>query len=111
MKYFDRRIAAAVLALAVALPASAEDAPPPRTIRVSGEAVVKAAPDRARIAVSVTTRAPNAKEASEANARASKTVLEKLRAAVQAPGDVKTAGYELSAEYDYNQNGGQQRGP
>jgi uncharacterized protein YggE len=109
MKYSDRLIATAILALALAVPAFADETPPPRTIRVSGDAVVKAAPDRARIAVSVTTRAPNAKEASEANARASKTVLEKLRAAVQAPGEVKTSGYELSAEYDYNQNRGQGR--
>lgn len=110
MKTFLRH-AAAVFALAVALPAFADDTPPPRAIRVSGEAIVKAAPDRARIAVSVTTRAANAKEASESNARASKAVLEKLRAAVKAPGEVKTAGYELSAEYDYSQNGGQQRAP
>jgi uncharacterized protein YggE len=92
-----------------ATPSSAEDIPPPRTIRVRGEAVVKTAPDRARISVSVTTRAPAAKEASEANARSSKAVLEKLRAAVAAPGEVKTAGYELNAEYDYSQNRGQGR--
>jgi uncharacterized protein YggE len=85
---------------------ASDDTPPPRTIRVRGEAVVKTAPDRARISVSVTTRAPAAKEASEANARTSKAVLEKLRAAVAAPGEVKTAGYELSAEYDYSQNRG-----
>jgi len=93
--------------LAVAPTASwAEGTPPPRTIRVHGEAIVKTAPDRARISVSVTTRAATAKDASEANARSSKSVLEKLRAAVAAPGEVKTAGYELSAEYDYSQNRG-----
>jgi uncharacterized protein YggE len=84
----------------------AQEAPRPRTIRVRGEAVVRTAPDRARISVSVTTRAPAAKEASEANARSSKAVLEKLRGAVTAPGEVKTAGYELNAEYDYSQNRG-----
>lgn len=111
MKHTGSRLAAGLLALVVSVPSFAEDTPPPRTIRVSGDAVVKAAPDRARIAVSVTARAANAKEASEANARTSKAVLEKLRAAVQAPGEVKTAGYELSAEYDYNQERGQGRGP
>lgn len=85
--------------------------PPLRTIRVSGDAIVKAAPDRARIAVSVTVRGATAREASEANARSSKAVLEKLRVAVPAPGEVRTAGYDLSAEYDYNQIPGGSRGP
>lgn len=87
----------------------AADTPPARTIRVSGEAVVKATPDRARVAVSVVTRAASAREASEANARASKAVLDKLREAVRAPGEVRTAGYDLAAEYDYSQQraGGQ----
>jgi uncharacterized protein len=98
-------VLASCLALAPAA-AIAADTPPPRTIRVRGEAVVKTAPDRARISVSVTTRAPTAKAASEANAASSREVLEKLRAAVSAPGEVKTAGYELSAEYDYSQNRG-----
>jgi len=83
--------------------ACAADAPDPRTIRVTGEAVVKTAPDRARISISVVTRAPAAREATEANARTSKTVLEKLRAAVPAPGEVRTAGYDLATEYDYSQ--------
>ena len=82
----------------------AAESPPPRTIRVSGDSVVKAAPDRARIAVSVVTRAPTAREATEGNARTSKSVLDKLRSAVREPGEVRTAGYDLAAEYDYNQN-------
>jgi uncharacterized protein YggE len=84
-------------------PAGAEEhAPPPRTVRVSGSATVKAAPDRASIAVSVVSRAATAREASEAGARTGKTVLDTLRGAVQAPGEVKTAGYDLSPEYDYD---------
>ncbi len=78
-----RRRAALVLAAWATFacaPAVAGETPPPRTIRVSGEGVAKAAPDRARVAVSVTSRATTAREASEANARTSKTVLEKLRA-------------------------------
>ena len=79
-----------------------EQPPPPRTVRVSGSATVKAAPDRASIAVSVVSRAATARAASEAGARTSKTVLETLRGAVEAPGEVKTAGYDLSPEYDYD---------
>lgn len=107
-----RAFAALVVALAVAAPGPAEAADaPPRVIRANGDAVVKTAPDRARVAVSVTTRAATAKEASEANARTSKAVLDKLRAAVAAPGEVKSGGYELTAEYDYNQGGSAVRGP
>jgi uncharacterized protein YggE len=101
--------AIAALFLAAAPGGAAET--PPRTIVASGESVVKAAPDRVRISVSVTSRAANAREASEANARTSKQVLEKLKAAVRAPGEVSTSGYELSAEYDYNQQPGGRSGP
>jgi uncharacterized protein YggE len=97
---------AALLAASTTLFANASfaaDPPAERTIRVSGEAVVKATPDRASVAVSVVTRAASAREASEANARASKAVLDKLREAVRAPGEVRTAGYDLAAEYDYSQ--------
>lgn len=90
---------------------SAADEPAPRTIRTSGHATVKTAPDRARIAVSVTTRAATAREATEANATASRSVLDKLRSAVQSPGEVATAGYELTPVYDYNQDGNVVRAP
>lgn len=97
----------AVLAcLAQPIPAGADDAPPPRTIRVSGHGSAKTQPDRARIAVSVTTRANTAREATETNARVSRDVLSKLRAAVQEPGEVSTAGYDLMPVYDYGQNDG-----
>jgi len=110
------RTRAAMMALAAtsvlwASLAAADDTPPPRVIRVSGHAVVKSPPDRARIAVSVTARAATAREASENNARTSKSVLEKLREAVRAPGEVRTAGYDLAAEYDYNQERGGGQGP
>lgn len=101
---------AALLLWTAVVPARADDAPEPRTIRVSGQATVKAPPDRGRVSVSVVSRGPTAREASEANAKASKAVLERLRGAVKAPGEVRTAGYELSAEYDYNQAPGA-RGP
>ncbi len=89
-----------------ALSANAEPSPQQRMIHASGHGSVKTQPDRARIAVSVTTRAGTAREASETNARVSKEVLAKLRAAVQPPGEVSTAGYDLAPVYDYGQNDG-----
>ncbi|MFN2375534.1 MAG: SIMPL domain-containing protein [Candidatus Binatia bacterium] len=102
-----------LLASALVLPAAAaaEETPPPRTIRVQGNFTVKAVPDRASIAVSVVTRAPTAGEASAANARVSKEVLTRLRAAVKAPGEVRTGGYDLAPEYDYSADRGGGEGP
>lgn len=93
-----------VLTTLLSGPALAEPLDLPRVIRVSGQATVQAEPDRARLNVSVVTRAPTAREAGEKNAAASKAVLDKLRASVAQPGTVRTSGYDLSAEYDYSQN-------
>jgi uncharacterized protein len=105
-----RSAGASVLLMALAGTAGAQgraaDQPAPRTIHASGTSIVKSAPDRVRVMVSVISRAATAREASEANARTSKTVLEKLRAAVHDPGEVKTTGYELSPQYDYDQQRG-----
>jgi len=101
----------AAAALAFAWPASASDAAGPRTIRVSGHGTAKTPPDRGRIAVSVTTRAASAREATETNARISKEVLAKLRQSVAAPGEVGTAGYDLQPLYDYGQDGTPVRSP
>jgi uncharacterized protein YggE len=104
----------AALALTTSLlapaPAAAETSEPPRVIHVSGHATVKTEPDRARIAVSVITRADTAREASETNARTSKDVLAKLRAAVAPPGEVSTGGYDLAPLYDYEQQAGTRPG-
>lgn len=103
-------VACAFVAGLLLAPAPSRAEPETRVIRVSGSANVKAAPDRGRVSVSVVSRAATAREASETNARTSKVVVEKLRAAVKAPGEVRTTGYELGAEYDYNQAPGA-RGP
>lgn len=102
-----------VLASALAFPvaAGAEQAAAPRTVRVQGSSTVKAVPDRASIAVSVVTRTATAGEASAANARTSKEVLARLRAAVKAPGEVRTGGYDLAPEYDYSAARGGGEGP
>jgi uncharacterized protein YggE len=110
------RIAAAIGAAALlagsSLPAAAESgSEAPRRIVVSAESVARVAPDRARVTVSVTTRAATAREAAEANARASRQVLERLRALVKAPGEVATAGYDLGAEYDYSSQEGGRHAP
>jgi len=105
---------AAAAFLAAATPALVDAADgteaAPRIIRTSGTATVRATPDRVRVAVSMISRAQTARAASEENARLSKAVLDKLRAAVRVPGEVRTAGYDLSPEYDYGDGSGR-KGP
>jgi len=104
LRHFLRVVAICIVAPAAA--AAAADASPIRSIHAAGHGSVKASPDRARIAVSVTTHGATARDASESNARTSKDVLAKLRAAIAPPGEVSTAGYDLAPQYDYSQANG-----
>ncbi len=96
-----------LLALACGRPAFAEEAsskPPPRVIHVSGTAKVSVPPDRARLSVSVVTRAKTAREAAQLNAKDSDAVLKALQKAVAGKGEVSTGGYGLDAEYEYKKS-------
>jgi uncharacterized protein len=67
----------------------------------SGEAIVKRAPDRAFVTVSVESRARNPREAQRLNAEAMTAVLQKLKSGL--PQDaIRTHGYDLEPEYDFN---------
>ncbi|MGH7802751.1 MAG: SIMPL domain-containing protein, partial [Candidatus Binatia bacterium] len=64
---------------ALPLPAAADHAPEPPTIRVTGEAIVREKPDQAEIEVGVTTQAKTAPEATSENAKKVDAVLAALR--------------------------------
>jgi uncharacterized protein YggE len=67
----------------------------------SGEGVVKRAPDRAWVQVTVESRARSPREAQKLNAAAMSAVLQKLKSA-GLPGDaIQTRAYDLQPEYDY----------
>lgn len=68
---------------------------------MSGEAVLRVAPDRAFVDVSVETRARGPKEAQQQNAATMATVQEKLRGARLAADAVRTTSYDLQQEADY----------
>jgi uncharacterized protein YggE len=87
----------------------AQPGPPPRSIEASGTASISADPDRARLAVSVASTAPTAKEATEATARAMKQVVSALKEQVGAGGKVETTSYSVHAEYSYEHNGDSRR--
>jgi uncharacterized protein len=91
---------------AAAVSAQQPAAPPPSDLPVivaTGEAVVRRAPDRAYITISVETRAKNPRDAQRLNAEAMTAVHQRL-AGARIPRDaVHTAGYDLQQEFDFVQ--------
>lgn len=97
-------VALLALAVLVAAPSAlqAQDAADPEdrsVIRVSGEAIVKGQPDRARIRFAVETEAETAREAGEANARLMDAVMEAVRELEARGLELSTSGYSLSPRY------------
>ena len=79
--------------------------PPPlsNVIVTSGEAVVRHAPDRAFVMVTVEARAKNPRDAQRQNAEAMTAVQQRLTLA-RVPNDaVRTLGYDLEQEFDVTQ--------
>ena len=71
------------------------------SIRASGEATVRAKPDRAQISIGVVTQAPTAQAASAQNATQTAAVLDAVKRALGANGEIKTSGYSISPQYQY----------
>jgi uncharacterized protein len=71
------------------------------SIRASGEATIRAKPDRAQISIGVVTQAPTAQAASAQNATQTSAVLDALKRALGASGEIKTSGYSISPQYQY----------
>jgi len=67
----------------------------------TGEGVVHAVPDRAWITIGAESRAQSPAEAQRRNAEAMRPVQEKLRSAGVAPEAIRTIGYDLQYEWDY----------
>ncbi|HSK71489.1 MAG TPA: SIMPL domain-containing protein [Pyrinomonadaceae bacterium] len=84
---------------------SAERLPP--FIRTSGEAVVTAKPDRARIDVGVVTQADSSQAAVAGNAKQLEATLAQLRKLLGANADIKTISYTLNPNYRYPREGGE----
>jgi len=92
------------LAVLSAVPAAAQD--PAATanqplIVVSGEGIVRAAPDRAFVVIAAESRAKNPGDAQKQNAAAMTAVQDRLRQAGIPRDAVRTLGYDLQPEFDY----------
>jgi uncharacterized protein len=95
--------------LCVSSPLIAESATVPApvsSIRVTAEASVDAAPERAIINVGVLTQDRNSQAATTGNARTSDAVLAALRRLLGETADLKTVSYSVSPDYQYRQGFG-----
>ncbi len=97
------------LICSVALPAQTPAGTEPRvpSVTASGDAVVSAAPDLAKIEIGVLSQASTAQAAAANNAAQLKSVLERLRSILGPKAEIQTAGYSLTPNYQYPRPGGQ----
>jgi uncharacterized protein YggE len=98
-----RELAAIVFAGVVlaALPVFAQTAQPEPVVVVSGEGLVKAAPDQAWVTIAAESRSRNPKEAQAQNAKAMTTVQQNLLAAGIPKDAIRTIAYDLQLESDW----------
>ena len=93
-------------ALLIAICAPSQELPKAfHVVRASGEATVSAKPDRAEVSISVNTQAATAAAASQMNAQQTSQVMTALRRVVGSGGELKTANYSVSPQYEYPNNG------
>jgi uncharacterized protein len=93
------------LLIALASPVAAQEPAQPQTpvVVMVGDAVVRRAPDRAFVMVSVETRAKSPREAQRLNAEAMTAVQQRLAQARLPKEALRTAGYDLQQEFDFVQ--------
>jgi uncharacterized protein YggE len=96
-------VAIALLWFAAVLPAAAQTSPPagPPSVTVTGEGVVKVAPDQAWVRIGVESRSKVSKDAQQRNAELMTAVQHKLAALGIPKEAIKTVGVDLQLEFDY----------
>jgi len=98
-----------LISIGLLLVAAAAAAQPPdpaaaqNVVVTSGEAVVRQAPDRAFVTVSVEARARSPRDAQRQNAERMTAVQQRLAAARLPKESIRTLGYDLSQEFDFIQ--------
>ncbi|HET7849130.1 MAG TPA: SIMPL domain-containing protein [Pseudolabrys sp.] len=93
-----------LVALAAVIPLHAANAID-RLITVTGEASADVAPDMAVVRVGVSSQGKNAREASNANAKAMTAVINAIKASGVAERDIQTSQLSLQPQYDQNKAG------
>jgi len=101
------RTTLALTAATLAVPAAAADVQVTSQgplVELSVTETVKARPDLAEVSAGVTTNAPTAVAAMQANAKAMDAVVQRIKALGIDADDIQTTGINLGAQYDYNQS-------
>jgi uncharacterized protein YggE len=93
--------ALAFFALASVATAQTTSTPSEPVVVVSGEAVVKAAPDQAWVTLAVESRSKDPKDAQTQNAKAMTNVQQRLAAAGISKDAIRTVSYDLHLESDW----------
>ena len=96
----------ALLACAVSQVNAQQFTSPMSSIRVTGDAVVTAKPDRALIDVGVLTQEKQSQNAAAQNARQLDAIMVALHKLLGADADIKTINYALNPDYQYRPLGG-----
>ena len=97
------------MSLVLGLTAAVASAQPPdpaastNVVVTSGEAVVRQAPDRALVTITVEARAKSPRDAQRQNAESMTAVQQRLTAARIAKDAIRTLGYDLQQEFDFIQ--------
>jgi uncharacterized protein len=97
---------AALLACVVSQVNAQQFASPMSSIRVTGDAIVTAKPDRALIDVGVLTQEKQSQNAATQNARQLDAIMVALHKLLGADADIKTINYALNPDYQYRPMGG-----
>ena len=96
-----------IITLVLAAPPASAQPPdasnPLNVIVTNGEAVVRRAPDRAFVTVTVEARAKSPRDAQRLNAEAMTAVQQRLTAARVPKDAIRTLGYDLEQEFDFTQ--------
>jgi uncharacterized protein len=90
------------LVLLFSSPAFAQTTPEPSSVVVSGEGVIKVAPDQAWVRIGTESRSKVSKDAQQRNAEVMTAVQQKLTALGIAKDAIRTVGIDLQPEFDYN---------
>jgi uncharacterized protein YggE len=108
VRYLLNIFTTGVLTILIAgIGAAQERAEQRRVIQTTGEAIVSAQPDRARIDIGVTTQAQTSQAAADQNARKLSAVLARLRSVLGQNADIRTISYTLTPVYRYPREGGE----
>jgi uncharacterized protein YggE len=97
---------AALLACVVSQVNAQQITSPLSSIRVTGDAIVTAKPDRAWIDVGVLTQEKQSQNAATQNAKQLESILGALHKLLGADADIKTINYALNPDYQYRPIGG-----